>query len=70
MSRTRHHGDKRKAELLGGDWKWHNRDPKQWRHLHKHKPQRAKARKALHDVVSGEEGVEFPLDKKPRIYFW
>lgn len=73
MSRTYHHGRKQKEKLFGDLWHWMYAEPKWYRKEFKHTPQRAKRREAITKIVrseSMENDVEFPLDKKPRKYYW
>lgn len=71
MSNTYHHGNKNKEKLFGDNWQWHKQEPKWWVKIHKHRKQRAKTRLAIHSVMRNKySGVEFPLDKKPWVYYW
>ena len=70
MARTYHHGDKAKQRAFGKGWLWWNATPKLFRKLHKHTPQRAAQRQALHHVMEGDDGSLFPLDRKPQEYYW
>ena len=51
--------------------RWDN-EPKWWRRLHKHRPRRRAVRAACWRVRAGldPEGLIWPLDKKPWIYYW
>lgn len=73
MSRTWHHSKRywkgKKARL------WHNggwiiSEPKQWRKLFKHRKRRAKTREAEQEAIASPETAQFPLDKKPWIYYY
>ena len=66
MSRTRHHSKHTRKRLDN----WLGNEPKWWRNMTKHRRQRAWKRKALHDVMSGDEEALFPLDKRPWEYYW
>ena len=71
MSNTWHHGDKSKERLFGLDnWRWWYANPKDFRKMYKHKPQRGSRRLALHKVMKGQTDTLFPLDRKPKEYYW
>lgn len=70
MSHTWHHGRRAKQRRYGTLWWWYQQEPKWWRKLYKHVPQRAAARQCVHRVLRGEEGILWPLDKRPWVYFW
>lgn len=70
MSHSFRHGDKQKEKRFGANWFWWKAEPKFWRKLRKHKPQRAKARQCEHDALEGKENITWPLDKKPWNYYW
>lgn len=69
MSRTRHHGDKALQRKHGANWHWWRNEPKWWRKIAKHRPQRQAARQAQHEVMKGGDPL-WPLDKKPWEYYW
>ena len=69
MSRTRHHGRRNKDKYNLWD-NWAQNEPKYWRRMHKHKKQRAAARRCEHKVLQGSDGVIWPHNNKPWIYYW
>ena len=81
MSRTFHHGDRKKEKLYGemqdpwnNYWHWMRSAPKWFSKMTRHCPQRAKRTLAEKEVLitdledMGE--VEWPGDKKPQEYYW
>jgi hypothetical protein len=74
MSRTNHHGDKKKARLLR-PWFWFQQTPSWWTRMMMTKPQRRSAstwqrnteRTALHDLYEVDDP---PHGRKPHWYFW
>jgi len=71
MSRTNHHGNKKKLKLFGDSWQWLQGAPKAWRKAHKHKPQRAAASRCRHQTMTEDpENVIWPHDSKPEEYYW
>lgn len=69
MARTYHHGRRNKDKY--GLWdNWSQNEPKYWRKMFKHKKQRAGARRCEKKVMQGYEGVIWPHNKKPWIYYW
>lgn len=72
MSRTKHHGYKRKLILFENSLRWHwwQVEPKWHRRIYKHKKRRAECRILCDKVMKGEEEQIWPLDKKPWIYYW
>ena len=55
----------------GTDWFMHT--PMWWHHEMHTKPRRAKTRVAtqrVYKLIDYEDAEEFPLDKKPHIYYW
>ena len=69
MSRTKHHGDKRKEALFGDNWQWMAGCPKWFSTMTKHKPQRAHERLCKRAVLLGDD-PNWPHDKKPVEYWW
>ena len=71
MSRTHNHGSfKRTKEDHPLYYLWMQKEPKFWRKLMKHKKRRSSQRQAIHKVMRGNEDTNFPLDKKPWVYYW
>lgn len=71
MSRTNHHGNRKKEELFGKSWHWCSNEPKWWISLVKHRPKRQQERMCISSVeLDPEAEVTWPLDKKPWIYYW
>lgn len=72
MSRTKHHGDKAKAKLLGGAWRWTSANPGWWSRMMHTKPQRRAG--AVWEASLGLDGLEGvddpPHGRKPHVYFW
>jgi hypothetical protein len=69
MSRTNHHGDKKKEKLFGKDWNWIRNKPKTWRKIMKHKKRRVKLKQALFNYDKDKNNI-FPLDTKPWQYYF
>lgn len=69
MARTKHHGDKAKQRAFGENWNWLENEPRWWRKLMKHRPQRRREREALRQALHGGS-PDFPHDKKPREWYW
>lgn len=69
MSRTRHHGDKKKRELFGDNWQWHRSCPKWFRKVYTTRPKRANKRLALRKVMQNKD-ANFPLANKPKEWYW
>lgn len=74
MSRTNHHGDKKKAKLFN-PWHWLRSTPSWWTRLTMNRPQRRAAhnweRKASTTDIEKLEDVDTPSHgKKPHQYFW
>ena len=80
MSRTHHHGDKKKEKLFGSFdrefsyWHWMRSAPKWFSKMTRHCPQRAIRTRLEKRVVllalEDMEGLEWPQDKKPIEYYW
>lgn len=73
MSRTRHHGDKAKQRQFGDNWQWLRSTPSEWVRIMMTKPQRAETRRLLHAVQKMDDlddAPQFPLAKKPHVYYW
>lgn len=71
MSRSFRHGKQQKQKTYGDDhWGWYRREPKLWRHFHKHVPRRREESICQFHVLSGNPDILWPLDKKPWIYYW
>lgn len=51
-------------------FKWYSKEPKWWRKLYKHRKRRQAVSQANYEVMAGNEEAEYPLDKKPWIYYW
>lgn len=73
MSRTYHHGYRAKKKLFGhGGHHW-LRSPGWWIHDFMTRPQRAEVRRLTRVVMrlsDLDDAPEFPLAKKPHIYYW
>lgn len=55
------------------DGTWTMSTPSSWNKAYHTKPRRAKTRMAIQKVyklIDYEDEVNFPLDKKPHIYYW
>ena len=70
MSRSFKHGKNISRYIRYAYYYWTGREPKWWRKLKKHAPQRAEARYCAYCVLRGNEDVLWPLDKKPWEYYW
>lgn len=85
MSRTYHHGKwnwQKKEEsptkrLMrsvshGGKYYGMMNEPKAWRKVYKHRKRRASLSNTLHMLKNGydPDGLVWPLDSKPWIYYW
>lgn len=74
MSRTHHHGDKKKTDLYGDHWHWMRGAPKWFSKMTRHRPQRAHRTRAMRNIILLDpdevELVEMPGDKKPQEYYW
>lgn len=71
MSRTRHH-NKRIWVKKTPYWKWWS-SPGWWVREMMTRPQRAKTRELINEVKKLddlENAPEFPLARKPHIYYW
>lgn len=74
MSRTNHHGDKKKAKLFN-PWRWLQSTPGWWIRMMMTRPQRRKAHEWEHkaaatdpDLLDGVDGP--PHGNKPHQYYW
>ena len=70
MSRSFTHGKNLSRYVRNAHRYWWSCEPKWWRKIAKHTPQRAKARYCAYCVLHGNEYVLWPLDKKPWEYYW
>lgn len=70
MSRSYRHGNRQKEKYYGENYSWWRQEPKLWRKLQKHKKRRTSCRKCQHEVMTGNEDILWPLDKKPWIYYY
>ena len=69
MSHTHHHGARAKRILFGDNWNWLGNEPRWWRKLYKHRPQRRAAKQAERAARMGDDPL-WPLDRKPHEYYW
>ena len=70
MSRSFMHGKNLPRYTRNAYYYWAGCEPKSWRKIAKHTPQRAEARYCAYCVLHGNEDVLWPLDKKPWRYYW
>ena len=52
------------------DYRWWDKDPKWWRKIYKHRKRRLSQKLLLRKVEKGELEQIWPLDSKPRIWYW
>ena len=71
MSRTYHHGNKKKERMLGNKLHLFRQEPKLWRKYYKHKKRRAEWKRCKQQNINGVEwdNIAFPLNTKPWIYY-
>lgn len=69
MSRTHHHGERKKQSLFKDSYHWARNEPKQWRNMYKHRKRRAELKQVLTRYDEDSDNM-FPLDKKPWVYYW
>lgn len=67
MARTFHHGEKWRKTRHDN---WAINEPKWWRKVMKHSKRRSACRELQARAVRGEEGLIWPLDSKPWVYYW
>jgi hypothetical protein len=71
MARTWHHTPfkHRKFKYEFERWTWLWNEPKEWRTIMKHRRRRAVVRHLLGSRKDWDN-IAWPLDTKPRIYYW
>lgn len=73
MSRTKRRDSKNRRTIRDGKTWSLRSEPREWRNLMKTRKRRMATRQAIanfNKAPSEAEGMTWPLDRKPHIYFW